>query len=153
MASAIIAALAALMGASLSTLLQQRGARRERQAADAEAHRQALITAVAALVTALAAHRRAMWVREDARLTGAGPEKLAAARAESHATRAAVTGPHTRLVMLAPPPLAQAADDATEAAYALRHAPDTETLTARREAARAAGDALVYAARAHLAAR
>ncbi|WP_329176042.1 protein kilB [Streptomyces sp. NBC_01477] len=102
------------------------------------------LAAVTDLVSALADHRRAMWVREDVRLRGSSSAEYAAARGESHVTRSAITGPLTRVVVLAPElaPLAQAAADAT---YALRKAPDTAALDGGRDAAIAACDRLVAA--------
>ncbi|MEW2030689.1 hypothetical protein AB0901_09250 [Streptomyces roseifaciens] len=52
-------------------------------------------------------------------------DAFAAARAESHVTRAAITAPFSRLVVLAP----QLADVA-QAAYALRGAPGSQTSSA-----------------------
>ncbi|MGV9504769.1 hypothetical protein [Streptomyces tendae] len=73
------------------------------------------------LVTALADHRRAMWVREDLHLKG---EDWTEVRAESHATRSAVTAPLLR-VSLVLPFLAQPAQDASRAVYGLREAERT----------------------------
>ncbi|WP_335981365.1 protein kilB [Streptomyces sp. CA2R106] len=142
MVSAIVAVIGTLAGSVVAYVLQERAgraARAEARAADQARERRAALTA---LVSALADHRRAMWVREDLRLTGDAPEAYAAARAESHATRAAITGPLTLLSILAPElaPVARAAADAT---YALRGAPDPDALTARRTAAIAAVDRLI----------
>ncbi|MFJ8692872.1 hypothetical protein [Streptomyces roseolilacinus] len=86
-----------------------------------------------------------MTVREDLRLTGADTDTYAAARAESHATRAAVEAPHVLVAILAPA-LAPAADAAARAAYALRGAADPTALAALREDAITAARALTSAA-------
>lgn len=57
-------------------------------AADAAAHRREAVDGVTELVAALADHRRAVWLREEARLAGGDWRE---ARAASRATRAAIT--------------------------------------------------------------
>ncbi|WP_159394923.1 hypothetical protein [Streptomyces sp. 2323.1] len=57
-------------GAAVSACFQQRGQRAERAAAEAAAHRRDAVDGVTELVAALAGHRRAMWMREEARLSG-----------------------------------------------------------------------------------
>ncbi|MGW9436138.1 hypothetical protein [Streptomyces sp. NPDC055607] len=79
-----------------------------------------------ALASALAAHRRAQFVREELRLAGADETHLEAARAELHATRAAIETPRV-LVAILLPALAPAADAAAQASHALRGAPDAST--------------------------
>lgn len=76
MMEAIIGAGAALLGTLAGGLTQWAAARATRTQTD----RAARHTAVATLAAALADHRRAMWVREDARLSGADPDELAALR-------------------------------------------------------------------------
>lgn len=147
--TSVIAVLGTLAGGLLTGGLQariSRGARRE----DREtARREAQLAAVTALVGALADHRRAMWVREDERLSGATGDRLAEARAASHATRAAITAPQTTVEILAPE-LADVAKAAARAAYALRNAPSRTELDELREAAMNASDRLVAAAAEHL---
>ncbi|MER6146206.1 protein kilB [Streptomyces sparsogenes] len=143
--SSIIAVVGTLLGSAVAYVLQQRAGRIERAEARTEARRRDRLAAVTALVAALADHRRAMWVREDLRMTGDAPEAYAAARADSHATRAAITAPLTTVAILAPE-LAGAAEDAARAVYALRGASDPEVLSARRQAAIEAADRLVAAA-------
>ncbi|CUU60848.1 hypothetical protein Ga0074812_14848 [Parafrankia irregularis] len=138
MMEAIIGAGAALLGTLAGGLAQWAAARATRTTAE----RQARHTAVATLTAALAAHRTAMWVREDARLTGANPAGLAGLRAASHTTRAAITVPLTELCLTAPD-LADTARAAAAATYALRHPADHTQLTAAREAALAAERTLV----------
>ncbi|MGI5341865.1 protein kilB [Streptomyces sp. CA-181903] len=142
---AIIAVAGTLLGGIVTGTLQHRHAAAARAEDRAEARRQSVTDAVATVAAALAAHRRAMWVREDARLRGAPEAEVTAARAESHITRAAITAPLTRLAVLAPQ-LADAAQDAAHTTYALRAAPDAQTLSARRESALTAADHLVATA-------
>ncbi|MFE6689729.1 protein kilB [Streptomyces sp. NPDC057743] len=143
--SSIIAVAGTLLGSVTAYALQQRAARTERAEARAESSRRDRLAAVTALVSALADHRRAMWVREDLRLSGAEQDAYTAARAESHATRSAVTAPLTEVTILAPD-LARTAHAAARATYALRGAEDADTLAALREAAITAADQLVAAA-------
>ncbi|MFE3560602.1 protein kilB, partial [Streptomyces sp. NPDC059193] len=82
----LIAVLGTLAGVGITSFYQAYAARTAR----ADTRRTEGLTAVTALVEALANHRRAMWVREDLRLRG---EDWAAARTESHVTRAAITAP------------------------------------------------------------
>ncbi|MFJ4813834.1 protein kilB [Streptomyces longwoodensis] len=137
----LIAVIGTLAGTGLAGLMQHRSARTART----DSRRDAAVQAVATLTAALADHRRAMWVREDLRLTGAPAEAYAEARAESHATRSAITAPLTTVLVLAPA-LAPAANAAARAAYDLRAAADRDTLTAHRDRALTAADELVAAA-------
>ncbi|WP_330479953.1 protein kilB (plasmid) [Streptomyces platensis] len=138
----IIAILGTLAGASTSAWFQQRGQRAERAAAATATHRRDALDAVTDLVTALADHRKAMWLREDARLAGVD---WAGLRADSHATRAAITAPAVRVTVLLPA-LAGAAQAAAAATYAMRNATDHAELDAAREGAVTATDALTHAA-------
>jgi hypothetical protein len=147
----IIAILGTLAGAAVTALFQQRAAAAERRETRTADHRRDVLAAVTNLVTALADHRRAMWVREDARLSGTDAERLATLRDASHTTRAAVTAPHVTLTVLAPN-LTAAVNDAVNSTYALRGAETPELLDERRTAALAAADALTTTAAATLAA-
>ncbi|MFJ1902167.1 protein kilB [Streptomyces sp. NPDC088115] len=138
----LIAVIGTLAGVGMTSGYQARAARTARRNAD----RTAGLDAVTALVEALAAHRRAMWLREDLRLRG---EDWAEARIESHTTRSAVTGPLLKVQLLMPA-VGPQAQNAARATYALRGAPDGSGLAARREAAIAACDSLVAAAGRHL---
>ena len=144
MLSTVLAILGTLAGSGLAYVLQQRAARAERAETRAVGRSHDRLAAVTALVSALADHRRAMWVREDLRLSGAGHDTYSAARADSHVTRAAITGPLTRVVILAPP-VALLAKEAAEATYALRGAADGVTLASLRTAAIAAEERLITA--------
>lgn len=141
----IIAVAGTLLGGALTGLLQIRSERNARRAAQADRKAEALRTALGELVAALGDHRRALWHREDLRLNGASQEAVEAARATSHATRSAVTGPLVAVCVLEPS-LTVPARQAALAAFDLRDAADHPTLAARREAAIEATDDLVAAA-------
>ncbi|MET8746285.1 protein kilB [Streptomyces sp. NPDC004728] len=143
MITAIVAVLGTLAGSAIAHLSQ----RSHRKADDARARRTEALTAVAELATALANHRRAMWVREDLRLRG---EDWADARAESHTTRSAITAPLLRVQVLLPS-IADAAQTAARAAYSLRASESESGLRARREHAITTTDSLVNAAAAAIA--
>ncbi|MBQ0891321.1 protein kilB [Streptomyces sp. RM72] len=148
MFAAIVAVLGTRAGALLTGVLAHVSQRAERRAAESAARRAEGLVAVTELVTALADHRRAMWVREDLRLRG---EDWTEARAESHATRSALTTPLLRVSLLLPF-LAQPAQDAARAVYGLREASGQTALAEAREHAIRRADALVEAAGAALAA-
>ncbi|WP_333769827.1 protein kilB [Streptomyces sp. IBSBF 2435] len=145
MTATIIAVIGTLLGSVTAYLLQQRAARTERAESRAAQRGRDQLGAITDLLAALADHRRAMWVREDLRLTGGAEQQYAAARADSHVSRSAITGPLARVAILAPA-LTDVANAAAQAAYALRKAPDCEALDARRAAAIAAADRLLAAA-------
>lgn len=140
----LIAVLGTLAGVGITSGHQARAARTAR----ADARRTEGLEAVTELVARLADHRRIMWMRESIRLDGGD---WSAARAESHSSRSAITAPLLRVQLLMPT-LADAAQDAAAAAYALRGAERDDILSQLRTAAIAASDALVAAAGRHLAA-
>ncbi|MGV9693764.1 protein kilB [Streptomyces sp. NPDC003444] len=125
-------------------LIQHRTTRSARNAERVDRRRDQALEAVTALASALAAHRRAQFVREELRLAGVDEARLDAARAELHTARAAIETPRVLVAILAPA-LAPAADAATQASCALRDAPDT--LNALRQDAISATKAFVAAAR------
>ncbi|MFE6775418.1 protein kilB [Streptomyces sp. NPDC057702] len=141
----VIAVAGTLLGGALTGLLQLRLDRGARRAARAERREEALRTALAELVAALGDHRRALRHRVALRLDGADPVAVDAARTASHATRSAVTGPLVTVAVLEPA-LAAPARSAALAAFDLREATDHADLSARRETAIAATDALIAAA-------
>ncbi|WP_414170911.1 protein kilB (plasmid) [Streptoverticillium reticulum] len=145
MLSTVIAVLGTLLGAVVAGLLQHRAARTARDDARIDHRRDQELTAVTDFASAIASHRRAMTVREELRLTGADPDRLTEARAESHNTRSAIEAPKVLVAILAPS-LAPAAQEAAQASYAIRNAADLETLTALREDAIKAADRFVAAA-------
>ncbi|MFG3351565.1 protein kilB [Streptomyces sp. NPDC048001] len=140
--ASVIAVVGTLLGSVTAYVLQQRGSERV-------ALRRERLAAVTALTAALADHRRAMWVREDLRLAGADAAAYDAARAESHATRSAVTAPMTTLAVLAPD-LVDSARAAASTVYALRGARDVGALAAARTAAIDACDRFVAHAAKHV---
>ncbi|MEU9396592.1 protein kilB [Streptomyces sp. NPDC048324] len=150
MFTAIVAVLGTLAGSLLTGALQHYSQRATRRAEAESARSSEALAAVADLAAALADHRRAMWVREDLRLRH---EDWTEARAESHRTRSALTVPLLRVQLLMPA-VADAAQTAARATYALRGGWESgETgLAARREHAIAKTDELVAAAGRHLAA-
>ncbi|MFE7111773.1 protein kilB [Streptomyces sp. NPDC057575] len=143
MITAIVAVLGTLAGSAIAHLSQ----RSQLRIADGRARRSERLAAVEALATALADHRRAMWVREDLRLRG---EDWAAARAESHNTRSAITAPLLRAQLLLPD-VATTAQDAARAAYELRNADDEIALAQSREHAIQQADRFVTTAAAAVA--
>ncbi|MFJ3537039.1 protein kilB [Streptomyces sp. NPDC090109] len=148
MLATTIAVLGTLAGALLTGALAHLTSRAQLQAVEKAAHRREALTALAALHTALADHRLAMWVREDLRLQG---KDWTAARDASHATRSAINSPLLYVSVLLPA-LAPAAQEAARATYALRGADDENALQAAREHAIDAVDRLVAAAATALAA-
>ncbi|MGP3637933.1 protein kilB [Streptomyces sp. 24-1644] len=150
MLSTVIAVAGTLLGALVAGLLQNRTARATRNAARDDQRQARELEAVTGFASAVAAHRRAMAVREELRLTDADADRIAAARAESHATRSAIEAPKV-LVSILVPTLSQAAEDAARASYALRNAPDADTLNALREAAITAADRFTTTAARHFA--
>jgi hypothetical protein len=147
--TAIIAVLGTLAGSLLTGTLQHYSQRAALRAAAENTRKREILDAIADLVTALADHRRAMWVREDLRLKGADWSE---ARAESHRTRSALTAPLLRVQLLLPEVAAEARA-AASATYALRGASESgETgLASRRDHAIHATDELVTAAGRYLA--
>lgn len=142
MFTAVLAVIGTLAGALLTGTFNHLNQRAARRADDAAARRREGLAAVTELASALADHRRAMWLREDLRLRG---EDWSAARAESHATRSAITAPLLRVQLLLPAGAA-AAQAAARAAYGLRGAQDEEALTGARERAIIAADDFVATA-------
>ncbi|WP_338064053.1 protein kilB [Streptomyces noursei] len=140
-----------LLGSATTYVLQQRAARAERDEARADDLRDRQLAAIAALVAALADHRRAMWVREDLALSGADTDAYNKARTTSHETRSAITVPLLTVTLLIPT-LAESAKDAAQATYALRGASDDRTLADLRDTALTAVDRLTTNAAVALAA-
>jgi hypothetical protein len=141
----IIAVIGTLAGALTTNVMQARFSRADRREDRADARREAQLAAITQLVTALADHRLAMWVREDLRLNGADSEHVAKARTASYATRSAITAPLTAVAILVPS-LTEVARAAAEATYALRGADSHADLDASRRGAMEASDRLVTAA-------
>lgn len=143
--SNVIAVLGTLAGCLLTGGVQARVARIERRETRWETRRTAALDAVTALVAALADHRRARFVVEERRLSGADTHSVEQARAIAHATRSAVTVPLTTVSILTPA-LADLTQEATQATYAMRHVPDHAALETLRANAVATSDRLIEAA-------
>lgn len=139
-AAAVVAVIGTLLGAGVVGVQQYYVAQSQRR----QALRDLALTALSELSTALADHRRAMWVREDLRLSGAAPADVAAAREASHVTRSAVTAPQIALTVLLPT-LRIEIEAAVRAAYAMRGAVNEQALASFRESAVSAAEALTAA--------
>lgn len=150
MLTTLIAVVGTLLGAVVAGVLQHRTARTTRAEARDDHRRDKELEAVTAFASAVAGHRRTMAVREGLRLDGSDPEALAAARAESHTTRADLEAPKV-LVSILVPSLAPAAEEATRTVLALRGAADREALDALRQYAIVAAGRFVTAAAQHFA--
>ncbi|WP_371791514.1 protein kilB [Streptomyces sp. NBC_01471] len=137
-AAAVVAVIGTVVGAGVVGVQQYYAARSQRR----QALRDRALTALTELSTALADHRRAMWVREDLRLSGAAAADVAAAREASHVTRSAVTGPQIALVALLPQVRIDV-EAAVRAVYEMRGAVSAEVLVFMREQAVSAADALI----------
>lgn len=154
----IVAVLGTLAGVLLTGVVQDRAHGRAVRAERAAELRRDQVAAVTALSTAVSNHRRAMYMRGDARLAGEPDARVAELRAESHATRAAVQEPLVQVRLLIADPAVRAACDAMlSATYGMRQADGTtdaaltrEGLTASRLRAVEAHDAFVDAAAAYL---
>ncbi|MER8237448.1 protein kilB [Streptomyces sp. NPDC094049] len=142
MLATVLAIAGTLLGAIVTGWLQHISQRSNRRATDAAALRAEGLAALTDLVTALADHRRAMWVREDLRLRG---EDWTEARTESHRTRSAITTPLLRVQLLLPA-LAPSARKATQTTYTLRGVAALDVLDVARANAITATDELVTAA-------
>ncbi|MFF9345628.1 protein kilB [Streptomyces sp. NPDC014734] len=140
-AAAVVAVIGTVLGAATVGVQQYFAVRAQRR----QALRDRAMTALGDLSVALADHRRAMWTREDLRLSGAAPGEVAEAREASHVTRSAVTAPQVALTVLLPA-LRLDIDAAVRATYDMRHAQTTEVLASRREKAVCAADALTATA-------
>ncbi|MGW1819440.1 hypothetical protein ACWCQM_38555 [Streptomyces sp. NPDC002125] len=145
---AALAVVAALLGAIVSGRFQERAAERQIRVTHSETIRRDRLEAVTALACAASDHRTAMWKRGDATLTGAGPERIATLRGESHMTRSAIARPQVALrVLIEDQAVRTAADRMVTLTYAMREAyATTEDLTAAREAAKDAHDTFVNTA-------
>jgi hypothetical protein len=140
--ASVVAVLGTLLGGLTAGVTQGRVARSARRETRADGHRADAVAAVTALVSALADHRRVMWLLEDRRLTGAARNALDEALLASHETRSAITAPLAMVCILAPA-LAESARQAANAAYAMRNAPNLDELETFRAAAVIACDDLV----------
>jgi hypothetical protein len=139
----VIAVLGTLAGGALMAWATARTARTARRETRRDTHRREALDAVTALATAVANHRRTMLVLEEVKLSG---KDTAEAREEKNQTRAAITAPLFQVSVLAPA-LTAAAEEAVQATFAMRNAPDEARLRALHEEAKAAANRLTTAAR------
>lgn len=135
---ALVAVFGTLAGTVVANVVQAWTARTTRR----EIRRNDAVTAVAALAAALADHRRAMWVLEGRRLSGADDAAVLEAQTVSHETRSALSAPLV-LVKILTPPLAALAQTAAQATFAMRGAADSDALVQSRAAALTTCDDLV----------
>jgi hypothetical protein len=143
--ASVIAVAGTLLGGLLAGVVQAwtaRAARRETRAADRRAE---ALAAVTALLAGVADHRRTMWTLGDLRLSGADDDAVRAARDATHVTRSAITAPLATVSILTPA-VADAAEAAVQASYALRNAADQDALEQSRAASVAAEKQLRTAA-------
>ncbi|MFJ2676378.1 hypothetical protein [Streptomyces sp. NPDC087525] len=155
----LIAVIGTLLGVTVAGLFQHRAAGRAEAAAWKAELRRERLAAVTELAGRASAHRRAMYMRGDARLRGESAERVEQLRADSHATRSEVTEPLVRVRILIQDPEVQAAADAMVAAtFGMRRADGTtdsevtrERLTESRTAAVEAHDRFVDVAAGYLA--
>lgn len=147
-----LAILGTIAGAIVSGHYQQRAALSTERVSRGEAIRRDRLAAVTDLAQAISDHRSALWIRGDAKLTGAAADRLAELRSRSHETRSAVTRPLIALrVLITDATVRQAADAMVSATYAMRDADTaTDRLTQAREAAKVAHDRFVDIAAAYL---
>lgn len=139
--ASVVAVVGTLLGGVLGAVVQAwlaRVGRRETRRAEA-------LDAVTRLLAAVADHRRTSWVKEDLRLSGAGQDALLEARGATHGTRSAITAP-LALVCILTPSLADVAEAAVQASYAMRDAADHAALEQLRAASVAAEKQLRAAA-------
>lgn len=144
-ASTIGPALVAVVGTLGGVGLSARVALVHHRESRADARRGAALTAVADLATALADHRRAMWVHRRGQLSAADEAVLADSLAASHTTRSALTGPVVAVRVLLPE-LRGVVDQAVSAVFVLHDSPGLVELERDRQAAKVAELAVVDAA-------
>jgi hypothetical protein len=150
--TAVIAVLGTLAGGLANALAQarsERAARREAHAARmqerAATHQDSQVAAVESLVKSLNDHRAAMARRMERVLGGAPDDEIEALRDLTRATRSEISVPLASVSVRAPA-LAEVAETAARASYALRNVGDQAELDAARVAAGEAVTALIQAA-------
>ncbi|MFB8119474.1 hypothetical protein ACFQ6U_03520 [Streptomyces sp. NPDC056465] len=152
MIATVLAVVGTLLGSIVTGTFQHLSAGRAERAAAAEQVRRDRLDAVTTLASAGSDHRRALWMRGEARLRGAGHEELEELRAASHRTRSALTRPLVALRLLVPDPAVHTTAQAmVVATYDMVEATASiEELTAAQDTARAAHDRFVDAAAAYV---
>ncbi|MET9535330.1 hypothetical protein ABZY02_33030 [Streptomyces sp. NPDC006649] len=152
MSAAIVAVIGTLLGAIVAGAFQHTITGRAERAATAEQLRRDRLDAVTTLAAAGSDHRRALWMRGEARIRGESDARLEELRVASHITRSAITRPLIAVRILIPDPQVRAAAQAmVVAAYDMLDAePNIVALEAAQDAARSAHDRFVDAATAYL---
>ncbi|MGW0844316.1 hypothetical protein ACWD26_30085 [Streptomyces sp. NPDC002787] len=152
MLTALLAIVGTLLGTAVAALFHDRSARRTEAVQRRERARAETLDAVSRLAGAVSDHRRAMYLRSEAALSGAPQESVERLRADSHHTRSQVAQPLTALRLLVTDEAVRAAANAmVVATFAMRRAGDSwDALTAARAKAVEAHDAFVDAAARHL---
>ncbi len=145
--TSVVAVAGTLAGTVLAGWMHGRTTRAAQTAADAKARRSEVLSTVSALVAALGDHRRAQTVRARARaralaLTGDVVPADEQYTPAVHQTRSAVTGPSIALRIICPE-LADAAQRAVGATFALRDAESLADVEHLRLQSKFACDALV----------
>ena len=150
--TAVIAVLGTLAGGLASAQVQarsERAARREARSVRAEdraaAHQDGQVAAVESLVRSLNDHRASMVRRMERVLAGAPAKEIEVLREATRATRSEISVPLAAVSVRAPV-LAEIAEAAARASYALRDAHDQAELDAARIAAGDAVSELIRAA-------
>ncbi|MFE9664188.1 hypothetical protein [Streptomyces sp. NPDC005955] len=151
MITAVLAVVGTLLGSIVTGTFHHLAAGRAERAASAEQLRRDRLEAVTALASAGSDHRRALWMRGEARLRGASGPELEELRTRSHSTRSAVTRPLVALRLLVPDPAVHTTAQAMVVATydMVDSATSIEELTAAQEVARDAHDRFVDAAAAY----
>jgi hypothetical protein len=152
MLTAILAVVGTLLGTAVAALFHDRSARRAEAVQRRERARTQILEAVSRLAGAVSDHRRAMYLRTEAALSGAPQESVDRLRVDSHNTRSQVAQPLTALRLLVTDEAVRAAAHVMiVATFAMRRAGDSwEALSAARVNAVEAHDAFVDAAARHL---
>lgn len=141
MLTAILAVVGTLLGTAVAALFHDRSARRAEAVQRRERARSEILDVVSRIAGAVSDHRRALYRRGEAALSGAPQESVEHLRAELTALRLLVTDEAVRA----------AANAMVVATFAMRRAGDSwEALSAARVRAVEAHDAFVDAAAQHL---
>ncbi|MFD7549564.1 hypothetical protein [Streptomyces sp. NPDC059816] len=154
MITTVLAVVGTLLGSIVTGTFQHLAAGRAERAASAEQLRRVRLDAVTALASAGSDHRRALWMRGEARLRGASGPELEELRTRSHSTRSAVTRPLVALRLLVPDPTVHTTAQAMVVATydMVDSVTSIEELTAAQDVARDAHDRFVDAAAAYFSA-
>lgn len=152
MLATVLAVIGTLLGSIVTGTFQHLTAGRAERVAERAQLRRDRLDAVTALAAAGSDHRRALWMRGEARLRGADEAEREELRARSHITRSALTRPLVSLRLLVPDPAVHTAAQAmVVATYDMVDAATSrEDLTAAQDRARAAHDRFIDAAAAYV---